>query len=221
MVLSRNQAKDFYDRFGKKQDAQAFYEDAALDDLVIHGAFEQVENIFELGCGTGRFASQLLTKHLSSSAVYLGVDLSQTMINIAEQRISAYSERAQVVQSDDALKFPLSEHSVDRVVSTYVFDLLSESELQQPICEAHRVLIEGGKLCLVSLTIGDTFVSRIVSALWSILFRLHARLVGGCRPIWLESLFDPHDWVIEYRNVVIAFGVPSEVLIAVAKKTAL
>jgi hypothetical protein len=38
MVLTRSQAQRFYDRFGKKQDAQAFYEDAALDDLIAHAA---------------------------------------------------------------------------------------------------------------------------------------------------------------------------------------
>lgn len=214
MVLTRSQAQIFYDRFGRKQDAQAFYEDVALDDLIAHGAFEQAEKIFELGCGTGRFASRLLTKHLSPSASYLGIDLSQTMINIAEQRISAYAERAQVVQSDGSMRFPLPNHSVDRVVCTYVLDLLSETDIRQAISEAYRVLMPGGKLCLVSLTYGVTFASRIVRALWTALFRLHAPLVGGCRPIRLDPLFNQYGWSIEYCNVVTQFWVPSEVLIA-------
>jgi ubiquinone/menaquinone biosynthesis C-methylase UbiE len=218
MVLTRAQARAFYDRFGKKQDAQSFYEDAALDELVAQGAFEQAEKIFELGCGTGRFASRLLTKHLSPSASYLGIDLSQTMINIAEQRILPYAERAKVVHSDDSMLFPLPDNSVDRVVSTYVLDLLSESDIRQVISEAYRVLMPGGKLCLVSLTDGMTFASRIVSALWSVLFRLHAPLVGGCRPIRLDPLFNQSAWSIEYRNVVTQFGVPSEVLIACKSK---
>jgi len=214
MVLTRSQAKTFYDRFGEKQDAQAFYEDAALDELIAHGSFEQAENVFEFGCGTGRFASRLLTKHLSPSSSYLGIDLSQTMVNITERRITAYTERARVIRSDGSMRFPLPDHSVDRVVSTYVLDLLSQADAQQVIFEAHRVLIPGGKLCLVSLTFGGMFVSRIVCALWSSLFRLHAPLVGGCRPIQLESLFDQHDWSIDYQKVVTQFGVPSEVLIA-------
>ena len=219
MVLTRSQARTFYDRFGKKQDAQAFYEDAALDDLIAHGAFEQAEKVFEFGCGTGRFASRLLTKHLSPSTSYLGIDLSQTMINIAEQRISAYAERAEVVQSDGSMCFPLPDHSVDRVVSTYVLDLLSETDIRQAISEVYRVLMPGGKLCLVSLTYGVTFASRIVCALWSQLFRLHAPLVGGCRPIRLDPLIDQHSWSIDYRNVVTQFGVSSEVLIACVKGT--
>ncbi|MEJ2728573.1 MAG: hypothetical protein P8185_08685 [Deltaproteobacteria bacterium] len=47
MVLTRSQARIFYDRFGKKQDTQAFYEDAALDDLIAHA-----ERVFEFGCSS-------------------------------------------------------------------------------------------------------------------------------------------------------------------------
>ena len=217
MVLTRFQARAFYDRFGKKQDTQAFYEDAALDDLIAHAAFEQAKKVFEFGCGTGRFASRLLAKHLSPSASYLGIDLSQTMITIAAQRILPYKERAQVSQSDGSMRFPLPDHSVDRVVTTYVLDLLPEEDILQAICEASRVLIPGGKLCLVSLTQGVSFVSRIFIALWSALFRLRPSLVGGCRPILLNSFFDQQSWSVDYRNVVIRFGVPSEVLIASPK----
>ena len=217
MVLTRSQARTFYNRFGKKQDTQAFYEDAALDDLIAHAAFDQAEKVFEFGCGTGRFASRLLANYLSPSASYLGIDLSQTMIAIAEQRVLPYKERAKVTQSDGSMRFPLSDHSVDCVVSTYVLDLLPETDVRQAICEASRVLIPGGKLCLVSLTKGVTFASRNFIALWSAVFRLRASVVGGCRPILLNSFFDQKSWSVDYRNVVTRFAIPSEVLIASPK----
>jgi ubiquinone/menaquinone biosynthesis C-methylase UbiE len=220
MVLTRSQAQTFYDRFGRKQDAQAFYENAALKDLIAHAAFEQAEKVFELGCGTGRFALRLLKKHLSPSASYLGIDLSRTMIDLAGQCISPYAERARVVRSDGSMSFPLSDHSVDRVVSAYVLDLLSEEDIRQAIAEANRVLKAGGKLCLVSLTHGVTLASRIVEALWSGVYQRHAAWVGGCRPIDLDSFFDPKSWSIDYGNVVSQLGVASEVIIASPKGTA-
>ena len=217
MVLTRSQAQSFYDRFGRKQDTQAFYEDAAQDDLVAHAAFEQSEKVFEFGCGTGRFASRLLREHLPPSASYLGIDISRTMIGIARQRIAPYGRRAKVIQSDGSMRFPLPDRCADRVVSTYVLDLLSEPDIREAISEARRLLIPSGKLCLLSLTAGVTFTSRMVCALWSALFRLHARLVGGCRPIRLDSFLDQLKWSIDYRHVVVQFGVPSEVLIAIPK----
>ncbi len=217
MVLTRSQAQTFYDRFGRRQDAQAFYEDAALDDLIAHAAFEKAENVFELGCGTGRFAHRLLSKHLPPLATYFGIDLSQTMTDLAGERISLFGERAKVARSDGSMRFPLSNRSVDRIVSTYVLDLLSDTDTREAISEASRVLRPSGKLCLVSLTNGVTFSSRIVSTLWSAVFGLYAPLAGGCRPIKLDSYFDHQSWSIDYRNVVTQFGVPSEVLIASLK----
>jgi ubiquinone/menaquinone biosynthesis C-methylase UbiE len=220
MVLTRSQARTFYDRFGKKQDAQAFYEDAALNDLIGHASFEQAQKVLELGCGTGRFALRLLKNHLSPSASYLGLDLSKTMIGIAEPRISPYSERAKVAQTDGGMRLPLPDHSVDRFVSTYVFDLLPEEDIRQAISEASRVLKAGGKLCLVSLTRGVTLASRIIGALWPGVFLLNAGWVGGCRPINLDSFLDSQSWSVDYRNVIVQFGVPSEVFIASPKGSA-
>jgi len=219
MTLTRDQVRSFYDRFGRKQDTQAFYEDAALDDLIAHASFGQATKVFEFGCGTGRLAALLLATHLPATAFYVGVDLSHTMITIARQRISPYRGHATVSQSDGSLRFPLPDHSVDRIVSTYVLDLLSESDIRQVISEAQRVLRPHGKICLASLTRGVTFSSRIVSGIWSAAFRLNASLVGGCRPIRLDPFFDQRDWSVEHHAVVTQFGVPSEVLIASPKST--
>ena len=174
MTLSHSQARKFYDGFGKKQDTQSFYEDAAIEELLAHAAFEQAEHVFELGCGTGRLALTLLENHLPTSASYLGIDISQTMVDLATQRLVPYKERAQVLRSDGTMHFPVADHSVDRVFSTYVLDLLSEQDMQQAIQEARRILIPGGKLCLVSLTTGNSFLSRVVSTVWSGLCHQHS-----------------------------------------------
>ena len=89
--------------------------------------------------------------------------------------------------------------------------------VRQAIAEAHRVLKPGGKLCVGSLTQGVTVASRIVSALWSWVFRLSPRLVGGCRPLRLDQFFAAESWSLERRNVVVKFGVPTEVVVATPK----
>jgi ubiquinone/menaquinone biosynthesis C-methylase UbiE len=55
-MLSHEQAKAFYDRFGKKQDWQSFYEDAATAALLRNEELDKSSAVLELGCGTGRFA---------------------------------------------------------------------------------------------------------------------------------------------------------------------
>lgn len=218
-VLSPSAAQAYYDRFGKKQDSQGFYENPALDELIAHADFKGARSVFELGCGTGKFASRLLEGHLSSSATYLGCDLSPVMIGLAKHRLEAYAERAQVTLSDGALQFPLPDHSVDRIVANYVLDLLSEEDIRRFFSEAYRTLTPGGKVCLASLTNGVTLLSRIISSLWMSIFRLKPVIVGGCRPICIESFANNHKWKTIYKKVVIPFGVPSEVLVLEPKGT--
>ena len=217
MILTPSEARAFYDRFGKKQDAQSFYEDRALDDLVAHSCLAEARKVFEFGCGTGRFAARLLAEELPVAATYTGSDLSRTMVDLATERLARYTGRARVLQSDGTVHLPLSDRSVDRVVSTYVLDLLSEADISEFLREAHRVLTAEGKLCLVSLTRGTTLRSRMVSSLWMSVFRLRASLVGGCRPIRLEQYLDSSRWELAYENVIVAYGIASEVLVARVK----
>ena len=216
-VLNRSAAQGYYDRFGEKQDSQGFYEDPAVDDLIAHAELNDVKCVFEFGCGTGKLAARLLENHLSSSAKYLGCDISPVMIDLARSRLAAYAERAQLMLSDGAIRFPCPDSSVDRVVSTYVLDLLSESDIRQFLSEAHRTLISGGELCLASLTGGVNLLSRIVSFVWMRVFRLEPAIVGGCRPIRLEFFLNSQEWRVVHKRVVTPFGVPSEVLILASR----
>ncbi len=217
-VLSVSQARAYYDSFGKKQDSQGIYEDSALDDIIAHADFPHARRIFEFGSGTGKFAERLFLKHFSESATYLGCDISPVMIRLAEHRLSAYGGRAKVVQTDGSVNFPLADQSVDRVISNYVLDLLSESDIRLIFGEAHRVLIPGGKICLASLTKGIGLPSRIVSFLWMVVFKINASWVGGCRPIRFEPFIDPEKWMLEHKRVLAPFGIASEVLVLSAKQ---
>ncbi len=78
-MLTHEEAKKFYDRFGSKQDWQRFYESRAVDDLIAHLKLNQAQSVFEFGCGTGRLAEILLDHFLPVKASYTGVDISTTI----------------------------------------------------------------------------------------------------------------------------------------------
>jgi hypothetical protein len=84
----------------------------------------------------------------------------------------------------------------------------------QAVCEAHRLLIPGGRLCLVSLTHGTSWLSRLVIGVWARVHRLAPTLVGGCRPLELRALLPAHPFQLEYVKKVTAFGIPSEIIVA-------
>ena len=127
MALTLSQARSVYDRIGRAQDWQAFYEDATINRLVANAALGADQAIFEFGCGTGRLAARLLLGALPPSVNYLGVDISPVMIDLATRRVAAWAERAKVVLVDGSLPLPADDGFADRVLSTFVFDLLDEA----------------------------------------------------------------------------------------------
>jgi len=213
-ALSRDEAKAFYDRFGARQDGQAFYEDAALQDLVRHSSFAHAASVVEFGCGTGRLAARLLSEELPADARFLGLDLSDTMVALASSRLRAYGQRAEVRRCEGQVELPVPDGSVDRVVSTYVIDLLSEADTHRLLEEAKRALKPGGHLCLVGLTDGVSPLGRVVSSLWTVIHAVRPALVGGCRPMVLTPRLERTGWSILHSTVVRKWGIPSEVVVA-------
>ncbi len=211
-LLSHDEAKAFYDRFGARQDKQAFYEDAALDRLVANSRFGEARAVFEFGCGTGRLAERLLARHLPDGAAYTGVDSSATMVALAVERLARWP--AKVTISDGGMTLPAPGRAFDRIVATYVLDLLSEADGQALIAEAHRTLMPGGLLCVAGVTHGVGVLSVPVMALWSAAGGLAPGLVGGCRPQHADRLLEDAHWHIVHRSVVSCWGVASEVLVA-------
>ena len=213
-TLSRDQARAFYDRFGARQDKQAFYEDAATDDLIAHADFEHAQSVFEFGCGTGRFAQRLFETRLSAGCAYRAVDISTTMVELAHERLSPWAQRARIERSAGMTKLAVAEGALDRFVSNYVLDLLSEDDIRALIAEAHRSLRPTGLLCLVSVTFGATWGSRRVGWLWRTLYSWRPQLVGGCRPIRLLDYLPTDAWRIRHHGVVTRWWISSEVVVA-------
>lgn len=49
---------------------------------------------------------------------------------------------------------------------------------------------------------------------WGMLASLWPSLVGGCRPIRISEFVGGPLWEVQHREVVVAYGVASEILVA-------
>lgn len=213
-TLTVDEARHFYDRMGARQDWNSFYEDPAIEAMVLHAGFDQARSVVEFGCGTGRLAERLLDRHLAPEARYLGIDVSPTMASLARERLARFGDRASIRLSDGRATIDTPEESFDRFVSTYVFDLLSRADIAGVVGEAYRVLAPGGRLCAISLTNGRTtvgqFISKTLHGIWS----LEPKLIGGCRPIALEDFLDKGRFEMSHFEIVSSFGLSSEAIVA-------
>lgn len=207
--LSRADVEIFYDAFGARQDGAGYYEDVTLAELTRFANFEAAASIAEFGCGTGRFAAEMLRVN---NASYWGCDISATMIQLSRSRLAEFGERVTLWKSSGETKLPLQDESCDRFVSNYVLDILSADEIASVLREAKRILKPDGLLCLTGLTHGKGLFSKAWTAFWNLRFDLNPRWVGGCRPVELTAFLG--GWELVHRAVVTARGIGSEVVVA-------
>ncbi|MBT8139711.1 MAG: class I SAM-dependent methyltransferase [Gammaproteobacteria bacterium] len=216
-TLSRDEVIRFYDKFGAKQDQQGFYEDAALNLMIELGRFTEAENVFEFGCGTGKLAERLLSTSLPATAHYAGTDISSTMVRLAKTRLSGFEGRTKVQKSDGGFDVSHLGGAFDRIVCTYVLDLLSPSDIKDCLAGAHAAMNKGGLFCHAGLTKGVGPISKITSSAWTLVHRINPSLVGGCRPLMLNDYLPAQQWERIHREVVVSSWIASEVVILKAR----
>jgi ubiquinone/menaquinone biosynthesis C-methylase UbiE len=203
-----------YNRIGRIQDWQSFYEHAAIDDMITHADFAHASSVYEFGCGTGELGRRLLTDRLRPDASYRGVDISDTMVDLASKRLEPWKGRAVVERVPGDGRLRGEDAGFDRFVATYVFDLLDAETTQAVLHEAHRLLVPEGLLCIVSLTNGSTRSSKAMSNTWRWIWRKTPQLLGGCRPIEMTRELPVERWDVVHHTVITSWAVPSEVMVA-------
>ncbi|WP_022835443.1 class I SAM-dependent methyltransferase [Salisaeta longa] len=209
-TLDRPALRALYDRVGRWQDTQAFYEEPAKDWLLAHGPWPDAATVVEVGGGTGRFAARLVRQY--PQVRYVGFELSPTMARLTAERLPP--ARATVHVTDGRPPFPRDDASADAVVLNYVLDLLAPAALHAMIREARRLLRPGGALCIASLARTDGGVPGRLCAGWVWLHRRWPALVGGCRPIEAVRYVNCYAWTCVTVQRVCPWGLCSDAIVA-------
>ena len=206
----------FYSGFGGWVDKSLgqLFEHSELVILASHSHLENASAVVEFGCGDGAFADELLSSYLPSTASYRGLELSERRRDEATHRLQRFGERV-VVTHQDAINFGVVDGSVDRVISTFVIDLLSHQHIDLFLAESRRALVKDGLLCLSSLSFGQGpwSVTGVIAGLWNAIHTFSPASVGGCRPLDLvevlsrdagawEVVFVHHDAWLPMESVV-------------------
>lgn len=213
-VVTHEQARRIYDRIGRWQDTRPLSERRALDELARRCAFETATAVFEYGCGTGRYAAGLMATRLPPGCRYLGIDVSPRMVVLASERVMPWTERARIVLGDGTPRFPEPDCSCDRVIITYVLDLLGDEDTAALLAEARRVLCPGGLLGLVSLTAGASPSARALTSAWLRVWSVRPWLLGGCRPVDVTRHLAPAEWRLRHQVAVGKYLLTSQVVVA-------
>lgn len=119
-----------------------------LDFFLANVPQDGVNRLVDLGCGTGRFSTILAE---AFEAEVTGVDPSEKMLRRAREK--AADERLSFEQGSGE-SLPLKRYTADLVFLSMVFHHLSEPG--RTARECHRVLREGGHVCVRNSTRDET-----------------------------------------------------------------
>lgn len=132
--------------------------------------------ILEVGCGTGKNLVNLC--RIFPRAAVTGVDISETMLNLARRKTTAFGPRVQLFKSAYGPAFQ-SGGGCDLVLFSYALSMFNPG-FADAIAAAHRDLVPGGHIAAV-----DFHDTR--SALFERWMGVnHVRMNGQLRPLLME-----------------------------------
>jgi ubiquinone/menaquinone biosynthesis C-methylase UbiE len=101
------------------------------------------ETVLDVACGTGEFERLVLAEYPTQSMI--GVDLSEEMLAIAQQKLHIFPNIT--FQTATASTLPFADHSFDVVVSANAFHYFDEPIVA--LQEMRRVLKQTGRLVIL------------------------------------------------------------------------
>mmetsp|Transcript_11194 Transcript_11194/g.17313 ORF Transcript_11194/g.17313 Transcript_11194/m.17313 type:complete len:127 (+) Transcript_11194:407-787(+) len=108
---------------------------------------------------------------------------------------------AVLLPDGDPCYLDVEKDSVDRFVSTYCLDLMSESDMYTVLEKAEECLdSQNGILLLAGITWGyknGNWKTFLMTLIWETLYRFSIETVGGCRPQLLRPYLEEKGWRVE------------------------
>jgi len=206
-TLTTPAAQRFYDRIGSRYDWFEFYEGRAKERAHNALALSPGLSLLSVGVGTGKELAQMQDELTPHGKAY-GLDISPVMLHLTRERTSA------PVTLGDARYLPYAGRSFDRLYAGYVLDLLPYPDLPGVLAGFHRVLKHKGRMVILALTEGVDRPSKALVSVWKGIFALNPAMCGGCRPLQLFDLVREAGFRNIEREVIVQFGVPSELIVA-------
>jgi demethylmenaquinone methyltransferase/2-methoxy-6-polyprenyl-1,4-benzoquinol methylase len=107
----------------------------------------QPQHVLDVACGTGDFAIALAKAGVPRVT---GIDISEGMLDVARAKVKEQDLHIEL-QTDDSEHMSFHDDSFDAV--SVAFGVRNFEHLQSGLNEMHRVLRQGGHVCIVELSV--------------------------------------------------------------------
>jgi len=211
IATSRREAKANYDRLSKYYDLFARFErnyrEAGLRKLHVG----EGEMVLEIGFGTGRCILALAQAVGDRGRVY-GIDISEGMCSVAQARVNkAGLSQSVSLHCGDAARLPFEAGIFDAIFMSFALELFDSPEIPTVLGECHRVLRNGGRICVVAMSQGSKHTTML--RLYEFFHRRFPQYVD-CRPIIASKMLEQAGFRIKDAIEMSMWGLPVEIVLA-------
>jgi ubiquinone/menaquinone biosynthesis C-methylase UbiE len=212
MDVSREQTRRSYNRMSRfygllSADSEKKFVEVAVDRYLKPRAGER---ILEPGFGTGQVLVALADRVGEDGKVY-GIDISDGMVGEARKRLKreGLTGRVELTQGD-AADLPYGDGCFDGVFMSFTLELFDTPEIPVVLGECMRVLKDGGRLCVASMSDRGKQGTMMKLYIWS-----HRRFPSfvDCRPIFARSFVEGAGFEVEGYEVMSMWGLPVEIIL--------
>ncbi len=208
--LSESEIRGLYDRLAFSYDPWGMLtESRAHEEVLSLAGISPGETILEVGVGTGCLFRQIAAANATGLTV--GIDISRGMLARAAAKMPELAAQGRL-HIGSAFALPYQDGCFDAVVGAYILDIIPDESLGTVLREWRRVSKAGGRLVLADMTHGACWYNRF----WGLLYDLHPKLMGGCRPVNAEPYLREAGWRMVERKELSQFTFSSEVILAKA-----
>ncbi|MBI3722592.1 NAD-binding protein, partial [bacterium] len=213
-VLSR-QIEAHYDQMGDALERGERYESRAKARALALLDARAGHVVLEVGVGTGGLLARVVSR-VGGGGRVIGIDVAESLLRRARSKLESPDQAGKngvTLVRGTAVRIPLKDESVDRVLTTYVLDLLEEEDVLIALAEMRRVLKPGGLVVCAGLTSrGASLAGQVVASGLALARKIRPLWTGGCRPLDLEPLARRAGLRVVTREVVEQKGRASEVV---------
>ncbi len=212
IARSKEQARDNYNRMSRFYGLLSAGSEKKFVKAAIEGFLkpEEGEYILEPGFGSGQVLAALAEMVGDEGKVY-GIDISDGMVEVTRKRLErkGLAGRVELTRGDAAAE-PYPDDLFDGIFMSFTLELFESPEIPVVLGECRRVLKEGGRLCVASMSDQGKQGMMARLYLWS-----HRRFPSfvDCRPIYARGFVAEAGFRIDGYRIMSMWGLPVEIVL--------